>query len=276
MSARTENSVVIDAPLDVTWAMTNDLDAWTDLFTEYKECTVLERDGNTFTFRLTTVPDENGQEWTWVSERTLDEDAHVVRAHRIETGPFEFMQLYWSYEPVPSGTRMTWRQEFAMKPLAPVDDDQMAARINHNSPVQLAGIKAKIEAAARTARHRPVRLVDCPADTRRGGQLRVVLGPKTVGSTSGFLGVLDLEAGELLTEHYHPYSEEFLFAVQGELEVDLDDVATPFAAGEGVFVPTHTRHRVRNVGAGPAQVVFQLGPLAPRPDIGHVDTESRP
>lgn len=282
MSARTENSVVIDAPLELTWRMTNDLEQWTDLFTEYKECTILEHAGDTFTFRLTTVPDESGTEWSWVSQRTLDADNHEVHAHRVETGPFEFMKLHWTYEPVPEGTLMTWHQEFAMKPTAPVDDAQMADRINHNSPIQMAGIKAKVEAAAAATRPpTPVPVGPCcavpldgqPVDSRRGGKLRVVLGPKTVGATSGFMGVLDLAPGERFAEHYHPFSEEFLFVAAGSIVADLDDVPTEVPAGSGVFVPKNVRHRLRNVGTEEARVVFQLGPLAPRPELGHVDTE---
>jgi putative monooxygenase len=33
------------------------------------------------------------------------------------------------------------------------------------------------------------------------------------------------------------------------------------------------RHRLRNTGSAPASVVFHLSPLAPRPELGHVDTE---
>jgi putative monooxygenase len=33
------------------------------------------------------------------------------------------------------------------------------------------------------------------------------------------------------------------------------------------------RHRFRNVGSTQARMVFHLGPLAPRPELGHVDTE---
>lgn len=114
---------------------------------------------------------------------------------------------------------------------------------------------------------------DIPADRRRGAALRVLLGPKTVGSTSGFLGVAHLEPGERINEHYHPYSEEFLYVVRGDLTVDLDDEPVPLAAGEGLFVPLNVRHRLRNTGTDTAEVVFHLGPLAPRPELGHVDTE---
>ncbi|MDZ5442111.1 cupin domain-containing protein [Micromonospora sp. 4G57] len=114
---------------------------------------------------------------------------------------------------------------------------------------------------------------DVAADRRRGGELRVLLGPKTVGSTSGFMGVAALAPGERIAEHYHPYSEEFLYVARGAITVDLDDEPVPLAAGEALFVPRLVRHRLRNTGDETAEVVFHLGPLAPRPELGHVDTE---
>jgi putative monooxygenase len=115
---------------------------------------------------------------------------------------------------------------------------------------------------------------DVPPDCRRGGELRVLLGPKTVGSTSGFMGVARLLPGERIGEHYHPYSEEFLYVTKGQLVVDLDDQAIPLGTGEALFIPIRARHRLRNTGYEPAEAVFQLGPLAPRPELGHVDTEA--
>ena len=35
-----------------------------------------------------------------------------------------------------------------MRPQAPVNDEQMAARINHNTPIQMAAIRAKVESVA--------------------------------------------------------------------------------------------------------------------------------
>ncbi len=114
---------------------------------------------------------------------------------------------------------------------------------------------------------------DVPADRRRGGELRVLLGPRTVGSTSGFMGVATLRPGEKIAEHYHPYSEEFLCVTRGTITVDCDDEPVVVASDEGLYIPVGMRHRLRNTGAGDASVVFHLGPLAPRPDLGHVDTE---
>jgi putative monooxygenase len=115
---------------------------------------------------------------------------------------------------------------------------------------------------------------DVPADLRRGGEIRTLLSPRTAGSTSGFLGRADLAPGERIAEHYHPYSEEFLYLADGELVVDLDGVPQAMRPGDALLIPPGTRHRLRNVGAVPAWCVFHLGPLAPRPELGHVDTET--
>lgn len=117
---------------------------------------------------------------------------------------------------------------------------------------------------------------DVPANRRRGGDVRTVLSPATVGATSGFTGTVTLQPGEVVTEHYHPYSEEFLFLVRGRLVIRLDGVESGLAAGTGAFVPIGVRHRLHNPGAEAAYAVFHLSPLAPRPDLGHVDTETLP
>ncbi|WP_405089699.1 SRPBCC family protein [Micromonospora sp. NBC_01392] len=143
----TENAVDILAPLPLVWDITNDVARWTELFTEYAVAEILYRDGDTVRFRLTMHPDENGVAWSWVSERTADPATREVHARRVETGPFEYMRIHWRYEEIPGGTRMTWTQDFAMKPTAPVDNAGMTARINTNSAIQLAVIKDRIERA---------------------------------------------------------------------------------------------------------------------------------
>ncbi|MEV6376808.1 SRPBCC family protein [Micromonospora musae] len=148
--AHTENSIVIAAPLPLVWEITNDVANWTELFTEYAVVEILHRDGDTVRFRLTMHPDENGISWSWVSERTADPKTREVHAHRVETGPFEYMRIHWRYTEEPAGTRMAWTQDFSMKPTAPVDNAGMTDRINANSAVQLAVIKERIERRVQT------------------------------------------------------------------------------------------------------------------------------
>lgn len=143
--ARTSNEITIDAPLDLVWDLTNDLTRWTRLFSEYAGVKVLEDDGKRYLFRLTMHPDDQGRVWSWVSERILDREALTVRARRVEPGPFEFMNLVWTYTETDEGVRMLWEQEFRMRPDAPVSTGQMADRINANSPVQMKLIKDRVE-----------------------------------------------------------------------------------------------------------------------------------
>lgn len=145
----TDNSIAIAAPLDLVWHMTNDLANWPDLFTEYASVDILEnREDSYFLFRLAMHPDAEGTVWSWVSERTLDPVAHRVTARRVEPGPFEFMDIEWTYQPVAGGTMMRWVQDFRMRPEAPIDTEGMTERIDANSKIQMAVIRDKVEAAA--------------------------------------------------------------------------------------------------------------------------------
>jgi aromatase len=146
MAGHTRNDILIHAPIDDVWRITNDVAHWPDLFSEYAEANIVDQRDNTVRFELVMHPDENGVVWRWVSQRTMYEAERKVYAHRVETGPFEYMQIYWEYhDRGGDGTQLVWEQRFSMRPTAPLDDTQMTTRINTNSAVQLALIKAKIE-----------------------------------------------------------------------------------------------------------------------------------
>jgi aromatase len=159
MSGHTENEITVAAPLDLVWDMTNDIENWPQLFSEYAAVDVLSRDHDRTTFRLTMHPDDEGRVWSWVSERVADRATRTVLAHRTETGPFQYMNIRWEYGETSSGTRMRWVQDFAMKPEAPVDDAWMTENINRNSRVQMALIRDRIEQAA-AERHSAAVLTD--------------------------------------------------------------------------------------------------------------------
>ncbi|MFF4775722.1 SRPBCC family protein [Microtetraspora fusca] len=149
MAGHTDNEIVIDAPADIVWRMTNDVPSWPELFSEYAAAEVLSRDGDTVRFRLTMHPDAEGNRWSWVSERTADPGTRTVRARRIETGWFKYMNLFWEYTEAPGGgVRMRWVQDFEMKHEAPLDDRAMADRLNHNTEIQMKRIKEIVERVA--------------------------------------------------------------------------------------------------------------------------------
>jgi putative monooxygenase len=108
---------------------------------------------------------------------------------------------------------------------------------------------------------------------RRGGDIRVLLSPLSVGATSGFMGVGTLDPGERIIRHLHPYSEEFMYVVRGALLATVGGEQVEVGAGEGFMVPMNTEHELVNPGTEPVFVVFHSSPLAPRPELGHVDLE---
>jgi aromatase len=146
----TENVVEIDAPFDLVWDVTNNVPGWPELFSEYAKVEIIEQDGNRLKFRLHTRPDETGRAWDWVSERVTDRESRSVQAKRVSPGPFEYMKIFWSYEPLADDrVRMRWVQHFHLRPEAPVDDAFMAERINRNSATEMSRIKEIIEERVR-------------------------------------------------------------------------------------------------------------------------------
>ena len=151
MAGHTDNEITIAAPMELVWDMTNDIEKWPGLFSEYASVEVMERDGDKVTFRLTMHPDADGKVWSWVSRRVLDVAERSVRARRLETGPFQYMELYWTYRETESGTVLRWVQEFTVKPEAPFDDVAMTVRLNAATRNNMNHIKAVLERAANAA-----------------------------------------------------------------------------------------------------------------------------
>jgi aromatase len=149
VAGRTDNTVVIAAPMDLIWDMTNDVESWPDLFGEYASAEILSKDGDTVRFRLTTRPDEEGRVASWVSERTANRRTRTVHAERIETGPLvEYMTITWSYEQRDDGVALRWIQEFKTRATAPVNDAEAEAYLNKHTAQEMARIKEKVEQAA--------------------------------------------------------------------------------------------------------------------------------
>lgn len=117
---------------------------------------------------------------------------------------------------------------------------------------------------------------EVPATIRMGGTTRVLLSPRTVGATDGFLGTLTLERDEFVAEQYHPYSDKFLYLVRGTVTIRIDGAPVDLAADEAVMVRRGARHRIENTGPEQAFLVFSVSPLAPSPEMGHVDVEEPP
>lgn len=121
-----------------------------------------------------------------------------------------------------------------------------------------------------------IAMKDIPPALRQGGEVRVLLGPRTVAATAGFGGTISLAPGEHVSELYHPYSDKYLYLVSGHVVIRVDGTEIDMGPDEAMMLRRGERHRIENRGEQSAFFVFHVSPLAPSPEVGHVETEPLP
>jgi aromatase len=139
------NSIIINAPYETIFNISNDIPRWTELFGgEYKKAEVVEKKDNKIIFRLTDDEDRS-----WVSWRLLFKDKYFTYSQRHEPiFPFKYMKIIWLYTPKPEGIEMTWIQHFEMDDKAKFNDEQVEGFINKHSKDNLVIFKEVIEKEA--------------------------------------------------------------------------------------------------------------------------------
>jgi aromatase len=147
------NAVLIHAPIEDVFRLTNNVRAWPDLFTEYASSEVLEETEDSVTFQLTTHPDESGTQWSWVSTRWTNADRKSTYSKRNPaSGPFKQMEIRWWYNSIDeTSTVMIWEQEFSMKPEAPFTEQVATNHLNGQTKIQQQVIKERVEQRCGTA-----------------------------------------------------------------------------------------------------------------------------
>ncbi|MFH0763073.1 MAG: SRPBCC family protein [Candidatus Omnitrophota bacterium] len=154
------NSIIINAPYDLVFDISNDIPRWTELFGgEYQKAEVLKKEGNKITFRLT---DDEGN--SWQSYRLLFKEHNFAYAQKLPPEfPFKFMKIIWLYTPRPDAmalakggqttsfcpVEMSWIQHFEMADKAKFNDQQVEGFINKHSKDNLAIFKEVIEKEAK-------------------------------------------------------------------------------------------------------------------------------
>ncbi len=140
------NSIVINAPYEKVFDISNDIPRWTELFGgEYKKAEIVAKEGNKITFRLTDDEDKS-----WVSWRLLFKDKNFTYAERHEPKfPFKYMKIVWLYTQKPDGVELTWIQHFEMDEKAKFNDEQVEGFINKHSKDNLKIFRDAIEKAAK-------------------------------------------------------------------------------------------------------------------------------
>ena len=148
MTGYTENQIVIFRDFKHVFELTNRIDLWTKLFTEYQSAEVLSQQDNVITFRLTTFPEGSRPSRTWTSVRTIMPEKRQAIAKRLDpTFPFEHMDIQWLYEELPNkdGVIMTWIQSFQVHPECPFSNEQMESFLNANTRKQMRAVKTNVE-----------------------------------------------------------------------------------------------------------------------------------
>ncbi|MCX5696882.1 MAG: hypothetical protein NTU54_02745 [Candidatus Omnitrophica bacterium] len=154
------NSIIINAPYDLIFDVSNEIPRWTELFGgEYQKAEVVKKEGNKITFRLT---DDEGK--SWVSWRLLFKDNNFAYAERHEPKfPFKYMKIIWLYIPKPEGAalakgcqttdfcpvELVWIQHFEMDEKAKFNDLEVEGFINKHSKENLKIFKGVIEKEVR-------------------------------------------------------------------------------------------------------------------------------
>ncbi len=145
-----QNSIIIEKPIEEVFNITNDIEQWPNLFTEYAKSEILERNGSYIKFKLTTYPDDKGIQNSWISERFIDKKNWTITAKRLEPiYPFQYMDIEWTYKTVNGGTEMIWQQNFSMDCESGFIDEEVAANMNCNTKIQMMAIKENIEKGER-------------------------------------------------------------------------------------------------------------------------------
>jgi len=139
------NSIIINAPYDLVFSISNDIPRWTELFgSEYKRAEIISKEGDKITFRLTDDEDKS-----WVSWRLLVKDKYFTYSERQEPKfPFKYMKIIWLYTQKPEGVELAWIQHFEMDEKAKFTDEQVEGFINKHSKENLLIFKRIIEKEA--------------------------------------------------------------------------------------------------------------------------------
>jgi quercetin dioxygenase-like cupin family protein len=100
----------------------------------------------------------------------------------------------------------------------------------------------------------PLAEVD-PIELPGGSWSRMLVTASRASNNRSSLGYSVFTPGTALTPVSHQ-TEEVAYVVQGTGEIRLDDGATPFRAGDALFIPANTWHAVVNTGDEEVIMVF--------------------
>jgi len=88
------------------------------------------------------------------------------------------------------------------------------------------------------------------------GSMEWLVDDSLVKGTGMSVAVMTLLKGKTSPLHRHPNCHEFIYLVEGKVEVSLDEKKVVLETDDSVLNPLGTIHGVRNLGAGDAKMVI--------------------
>ncbi|MFI9507900.1 SRPBCC family protein [Nocardia sp. NPDC052566] len=137
-------SVIVDAPVDLVYEVSNRIDQWPEMIPEYLKAEILRREGRKIWFRLT-----NADNASWVSWRMLYPPL-IAYAERYEPlAPFTFNHLTWVYQPLPGyRSQMTWDMCFELIEEHRGEEAQWRERMAEHTAANQEAMREYIESLA--------------------------------------------------------------------------------------------------------------------------------
>jgi aromatase len=142
-------TIIVDAPVEITFDLSNRIDLWPEMMEEYEEAEILRREGRMIWFRLRH---RNGISWT--SWRMLHPPDFACAERHEPKAPFKFMHIVWTYRPAggTGQTEMSWDMCFELPDDQKAKEDEWAASMMKHTELNQSRMKAYIESHAKQAR----------------------------------------------------------------------------------------------------------------------------
>jgi len=102
---RTENSVVIDAPLAHIFDLAAHVERWPDIMPHYRSITLLRAQGDVRLCRMVATRTGFPFPFQWASVEEIDRSQHAIRFRQVR-GITRGMRVEWTMELAPGGVRV--------------------------------------------------------------------------------------------------------------------------------------------------------------------------
>lgn len=121
----------------------------------------------------------------------------------------------------------------------------------------------------------PVEVVNrdrsAPFITKDRSEIRSILDLTNSTATNQSLAEAILPPGAETEEHLHPRTEEIYYVLRGRGLMSLEGERREVGPGDGILIPTGTRHKIRNIGQEPLVFLCCCAPPYSHEDTVLVD-----